>query len=83
MAMRTEQEIRDRLDRVWLDIGGYMLNLDRCEAGVQVAMNGQGMAAAGVIAGILEWVLGDDRLSTTQPAAETANDKADAPAGAR
>ena len=33
----------------------------------------------------LEWMnneTGDDRRSTTHPAAETANDKADAPAGA-
>lgn len=56
--MRTEAEIRGRLDRVWLDIGGYMLRLDQSDTATDVITSGQGLFAAGIISEVLEWVLG-------------------------
>lgn len=56
--MRTQEEIRDRLDRVWLDIGGYMLSIDHANTSTDVMRSGQGLFAAGIISDVLEWVLG-------------------------
>lgn len=56
--MRTEAEIRDRLDKIWLDIGGYMLSIDHANTSTDVMTSGRGLFAAGIISEVLEWVLG-------------------------